>query len=221
MAMLHLDPTAEAVVVLSANSILSLIVAWITLRILRGSAQVKQKGVRLGGAAAMFVVTFFLLNRSLPDIRNGIFSESLAAQSQNLTTTNEKGTTSSLELYVSPDQQVVSERDLKSLDRNKYAIDEGLGVAVLKSENPAWIVGQVAKIERPEIEDVPAVAFSLGAAKAMSGMETKLGDNPFFAIQTKHTHSVTISKESVVGGIRADLNHLLIKMSYDKYLLHK
>ena len=61
--MQYFDATTEAVLVQIAFVVVAIVVAWVVLSLLKGTAQVQQKGVQFGGAAAMFVATFFLINK--------------------------------------------------------------------------------------------------------------------------------------------------------------
>jgi len=59
----HLNPTEEAALIQFAFVVVSILTAWTILRVLKGSAEIKHKGIQFGGSAAMFVAVFFLLNK--------------------------------------------------------------------------------------------------------------------------------------------------------------
>ena len=73
-----MSATTEALLVTASLLGMSLVSAYVTLVLMRGSAQVAHKGVRLGGATGMFVVTFVLLSQFMPEIRDGLVSEAQA-----------------------------------------------------------------------------------------------------------------------------------------------
>jgi hypothetical protein len=199
-----MDATLEAVLIQLAFFIVSIIGAWIVLGLLKGTAQVKQKGAQFGGAAAMFVAMFFLLNRYVPQIRDGIISEARAAQSQSVITKNSSGSQDSLDVYLSPDKQIVTERDLKALDKNTFAIDDKLQIAVVRPNTASWSVGEVPTVERLSFLDQPIMGFSIATMRGSAGITEARGT--VFAISSELPRTIILNGDSEISGVRLDAN---------------
>jgi hypothetical protein len=206
--MQYFDATTEAVLVQIAFVVVAIVVAWVVLSLLKGTAQVQQKGVQFGGAAAMFVATFFLLNKYVPEIRDGIVAEAHAAQSQQLVAVSAKGPANSLEVYISPEQQVISERDLKALDKNKYYVNEQMGVAVLTPSDPGWSVGEVSSIELPSVADSPFLSMSLRTMKVMPLFSDTSTSSSVFSVTASKAHTIILNGDTEIAGFRLDINPL-------------
>src|SRR5262249_52803219 len=156
------------------------------------------------GAAAMFVAMFFLLNKYVPEMRDGIIAEAKAAQSQQqLQARDEKGEIKTLDIYISPERQKITNRDLKELDKNKYFVDEQLGVAVLRPQSSGWLLGSVQSFSKLSLADVPLMELSFGMFRSIAG-DAK--DKSTFAVRGEKARKVTITKDSEISGIRAGIN---------------
>jgi hypothetical protein len=201
-AMTRIDATVEAVAIQILFFLLSIVGAWLVLRILKGTAQIKNKGAQFGGAAAMFVAMFFLLNRYTPEMRDGILTEAHAAQT--ITTKKDGGASENLDVYISPVQQKVTPRELQQLDKNKFIVNPDLGIAVLRPTEAGWSAEVVNSVDSVGIVDLPVMKLSLGAFKAMADGGIK--SNPVFALRESKVHSLLLKADSEVRGIRMDMN---------------
>jgi hypothetical protein len=110
---MEMGATLQAVSIQAGFFVLSILGAWVVLRLLKGTAQIQQKGVQLGGAAAMFVTMFILLNRYVPDMREGIIQEAAAAP-QTLVTKN-AGASSHVDVAIHPYEQRITKREFGAL----------------------------------------------------------------------------------------------------------
>jgi len=202
--MSKMDATLEAVAIQIAFFLLSILGAWIVLIILKGTASIKSRGAQFGGAAAMFVAMFVLLNRYVPDMRDGILSEARAAQTLTVSTPSGGNTPQQSEVWLSPTQQRMSSRELKQLDKNKYVVEPSLGIALLQPPNEGWVTGAVEKVDSISLVDVPMVGMGVGMFKSMLG--EGLINHPVFALKEKKIHTVTLNAASEVRGARMNFN---------------
>jgi hypothetical protein len=205
--MSQVDATLEAVVIQVAFFALSILGAWIVLRILKGSASINNKGVQFGGAAAMFVAMFVLLNRYVPEMRDAIAkhaNEARASQTMIASSRAGDGTPERVELSLSPTKQRVTSRDLKQLDRNKYFVDEKLGVALIQPPNDGWVVGTVDSVGTVSLVDIPMVGFGMGMFKTMLG--EGLVAHPVVAFKERKDHTLKLNATSEVKGVRMNYN---------------
>ncbi|HEV7877880.1 hypothetical protein [Bradyrhizobium sp.] len=130
------DATLEAVAIQMAFFVVSILGAWIVLRLLKGTAAVKNRGSQFRGAAAMFIAMFFMLNAYVPGMRDGILAETRASQ----TISAQKGVLGErVNVSISAGDQRVSSAELDRLDRNNYAVDGELGVALIQPPDDTWL----------------------------------------------------------------------------------
>jgi hypothetical protein len=202
--MSKIDATVEAVAIQIIFFLLSIAGAWLVLKILKGTAQIKNKGAQFGGAAAMFVAMFFLLNRYTPEMRDGILTEAHAAQTQTITTKRDGGAPENLDVYISPVQQRITSRDLQQLDKNKYIVDPNLGVAVLRPTETGWSAEVVKSVDSVSVTDLPFLKMSMAALKSM--LNDGIKSNPIFALKENKVHTVVLNADSEVRGIKMDVN---------------
>jgi hypothetical protein len=199
-----MDATLEAVAIQIGFFLLSILGAWIVLRILKGTASIKNKGAQFGGAAAMFVAMFILLNRYVPEMRDGILSEARAGQTLTVSTPSGGSTPQQVEVSLSPAQQRISSRELNQLDKNKYVVESALGIALLQPPNDGWTTGIVESVDSVSLVDVPMVAMGVGMFKSMLGED--LISHPIFALKEKKYHTLTLTAISEVRGARMNFN---------------
>jgi hypothetical protein len=202
--MSNMDATLEAVAIQAGFFVLSILGAWIVLKILKGTASITNKGAQFGGAAAMFVAMFLLLNRYVPEMRDSIFNEARAAQTLTVSTASGGNTPERLDVSLSPAQQRISLRELSQLDKNKYAVDRDLGIALLQPPNDGWIAGIVESVDSVSLVDVPMVGFGVGLFKSMLG--EGLVAHPIFALKERKSHTLILGANSEVRGARMNFN---------------
>jgi hypothetical protein len=199
-----MSPTLMATGVQVAQIAASLICAYILMTVLKSTAIVKQKGVQLGGAVATFVVVMVLLNKYLPGIQAGLVQE--AAASQQVSVANTSGNTThtlSIPVALSPAVQLVTSRDLQSLDQNQFVVDQTLKVAVQRPVGVQWKVGPVASYDTLSMLDVPMLGMSGGLMSALVGVE---GDTGTFAVERTTGSDVTIYADSQINGLSFSFN---------------
>jgi hypothetical protein len=192
------DATLEAVTIQLAFFISSIFGAWIILRVLKGTAVVKNRDTQFRGAAAMFVAMFFLLNAYVPGIRDGILAETGGSQ----TISAQKGT-SAINVAISPGDQRVSRAELNRLDKNKYVVDRELGVALLQPPYD-MSTGRVQSFETITLGDLPAMQIVVAAYKPF--VTAGLKPYPIFAIREQKFHTVVLNADSEIRGTRMDMN---------------
>ena len=73
--MLKIEASLEAIALQIPLFCLSIAGAWIVLRVLKGTAAIKNNGIQFRGGAAMFVAIFVLLNWYVPGLRDGILDD--------------------------------------------------------------------------------------------------------------------------------------------------
>ena len=163
-----MSATTEALLVTASLLGMSLVSAYITLVLMRGSAQVVHKGVRLGGATGMFVVTFVMLSQFLPDIRDGLVSEVQAA-TQMIDLTEKYNNTKPVLLALSPTAQATTAIDLARLSYNEYVVNNDLGIAIARPTVPSWEAGIFDEgIESIDLTQLPMFALALEGMKSLS-----------------------------------------------------
>ena len=153
-----MSPTLEATLIQLIQVAMALIGAFVLLRVLRGTAVIKRKGLQLGGSAAVFVVILVLLNRYLPEIQRGILIENAAAQPVAITRPNEEPRI--VKVSISPATQLVTSRDVDALDRNQFIVNSDLGIAVKRESDAAWEVKTFPSIDTVSHFDLPAFSTS-------------------------------------------------------------
>lgn len=201
---MSLTPTNESLVVLSILLILSLVTAFVTLRLLEGSAYFQHRGVRLGGSAAMFAVTFMLLNQFLPDIRDGIIRESQAAP-QSIAINDKNSGGSEFLFALSPTDQITTLTDLRRLSRNDFVVDEEIEIAVARPRDGSWQTGVFEEgVETIDLSQIPLLQLSLSAMKTISGVSN--GDFKVFGVRSAKTVEIVIQKDSEIDGISVSFN---------------
>ena len=206
--MAKIDATLEAVAIQVLFFVLSIIGAWIVLKVLEGTASIKNKGAQFGGAAAMFVAMFVLLNQYVPGMREGIVKEA-AAQELVVSKSPGGGEPERLAVSISPVQQKITARELKQLDKNKYFIDEKLGVAMLQPPNDGWVAGVVDSVDTVSVVDIPMVAMGMGLFKTMLG--EGLVSHPVVALRERKVHTLALNGTSEVKGVRMNYNPYMDK----------
>jgi len=205
--MSQIDATLEAVAIQVAFFALSIVGAWIVLKILKGTASINNKGAQFGGAAAMFVAMFLLLNRYVPEMRDAIAKHAMEARASQTMVASPRvgdGAPERLELSLSPTKQRVTSRDLKQLDRNKYFVDEKLGVAVTQPPNDGWTVGVVDSVGTVSLTDIPMFGFGMGMFKTILG--EGIVAHPIIAFKERKNHTLTLNATSEVKGVRMNYN---------------
>src|SRR5215469_6203116 len=153
-----MSATYEATFVQVIQILIALISAYVLLRVLKGSALIRRKGVQLGGSAAIFVIILFVLNRYLPDIQQRILSEQAAAQPVLISKPNEAAST--VKVSISPATQLVTKRDLESLDKNQFEVNTDLNIAVLRQSSIDWETNVFDSVNTISSRDVPVFAIS-------------------------------------------------------------
>lgn len=194
------QPTIEATGVIVVLFLLALFGAWVVFRFLKTTVRIEQKGLQLTGAGAMFILMFVLLNRYLPQIRDGLFEESRAAQPI------EKISAGSAEeiatVTLSPAVHLLTRSELDHLDRNQYIIDEALGVALPRVRSTHWEEGHFQKLPLIGIEDIPTMSSETEYWNYMVGQP----DPPIIGIQSVETQSVTLYADSTLDGMPMNFN---------------
>src|SRR3978361_1746157 len=94
--------------------IASLFGAYVVLNVLKGTANIKRKDAQFGGAAAMFIAIYWLLNNNFPSTHQLITRANAA--SQQLVVDRKDGEPRTLPISISPDSQQISRKDLLKLD---------------------------------------------------------------------------------------------------------
>ncbi len=190
----------QATIVVTILFVLALVGAWFVFKVLHGTATIKRKGVQLGGAAAMFVVMFFLLNRYLPDIRDGLIKEAAAQPIQGPTGTDYAEVA---QVSLSPATQLISARELSHLDRNKYDVREDMGIAMPRQISAHWDLGPVNTLPVLGYGDIPALRTGLEVFRYMFEGERPL----ILGVQEKKPKLVTLDRNSMIGGVPLTLNY--------------
>ena len=166
-----ISPTVLATIVLSALVGIALIGASVLFKLLKSTASIQQKGVQLGGAAAGFFVLFALLNNYLPGIASGIREDSVA---QPILIETAKGGEQTVEVTLSPSTQFISRNELKRLDRNKYDIYEGFGLALPRVHGDKWEVGKLTEFQPVGFWDIPVMQVTLEKLRELFGASPTL-----------------------------------------------
>ena len=173
------------------------------LFVLKGHALIQHKSLQFGGAAAMFVTIFVLLNKYVPEMREGIISGAQAAQSQTLKTKS-GSQPQDIEVFLRPDTQIITDRDLKDLDLNKYVVDGELGIAFIRDNRKGWVTEKVEKYDSFEIADIPLVKIGANQLTSMGLPEPKpVG---ILAIKQEKSHNIILEKNTSIGGIKIGEN---------------
>ncbi len=197
-----MSPTIEATIVQAIQVLISLVTAYVLLRLLRGTALINRKGLQLGGSVAVFVVVLVLLNRYLPEIQKGISSEAAAAQEVQVTKSREEAVTVSVS--ISPAAQLVTRRDLDSLDRNQFVVDETLEIAITREPGAMWETKTFPSIDTVSVFDIPAMGIGTNAMRPIMFSEK---DKPIvFGSRTADSTRITIDKASILQSIPASFN---------------
>jgi len=194
-------PTLEAAAVLSSLFMLALLGAYIVFKFLKTTARIERKGIQLGGAGAMFVVMFILLNHYLPDIREGLVEEAHAA-AQPIARPTAQGTEEIAKVVLSPATQVVPSSDLRRLDRNLYDIDESLGVAIPRPSSSRWEQGPFNELQVVGVGDIPFFGTSMQAFQGFMSMRPPV----IRGVRSGVEQTVTLDGESKIGTIPMTLN---------------
>jgi hypothetical protein len=183
------------------------------LKILKGTAAINRKGVQLGGAAAMFVVMFFMLNKYLPDVRGGFIEEASAAQP--VTGITDEGVTQIASVNIRPSTQLITSVDFQNLDRNRYILEEKHGIAMPKVDQAGWSGGEQTQLPIVSIADIPAFGMGMNVFKAMFG-----GEQPkIFGVRSPNTKKIILNKNSSINDIGLDVN-LFAQKEYFKSIVN-
>jgi hypothetical protein len=192
--------TLEATAIIVLFFVLSLIGAYVVLQVLKGTAIIKRKDLQLGGSAAMFVVMFVLLNHYFPEIHG--LSASAAQAAQPVVTKDKEGQSLVYEVSVSPASQFVDQRELDALDRNRFVIDENLGIAIRKPTGDQWEVGEFEGFEIISITDIPAIELSVSTA---AGLFPQISPT-VFGVRDKKGHEISLTKSSKIASLPVTYN---------------
>lgn len=156
--------------------------------------------MQLGGAAAMFVVMFVLLNKYLPDIRLGLVGDAVA---QPVTTNLARGASQIVEVAISPATQLLTKDELGRLDRNEYDIHEDLGIAVPRSKGNEWLAGEQQHLSTINLADVPAIGASLSIFRAFFEINRPV----ILGFQEWSGKKFSLSEKSTISGLPLSLNY--------------
>jgi len=193
------SPSVQAALLQAFLFTLSLLGSYIVFTVLKSTAAIKQKGIQLGGAAAMFVIMFVLLNKYFPETRVGFISEAAA---QPISTKSASGVAQIAEVSISPAAQLLSKDELARLDRNEYEIIEDIGVAIPRPKSDLWATVRQTQVNSLGLSDVPALGISLDLFKAFF-----ISSGPtILAIQSKEEHQYTLTEHSFISGVPVTLN---------------
>jgi hypothetical protein len=195
-----MSPTVVATLVELAQVAIALGCSYVLISVLKSAAVIKQKGIQLGGAAAIFVVVLVLLNRYLPSIQAGLVQEATAAP-QPVVVGNKSGDNQALSVDValSPATQLVTARELSALDRNKFVVDDGLQVAVQKPIGGTWQTGPTDSFATISLLDVPQMSASanlIGSMMFDSSLKEKI-----FGVWRAAGTEITIEADSEVNAL--------------------
>lgn len=152
----------------------------------------------------MFVAMFFLLNKYVPEMREGIIKEAHALHAQTVVAKDKAGSTERVEVSISPDRQKIDRRELQELDRNKYHVDESVEIALRRRHQSGWSIGTVQSFDTIGAIDLPIVEMGLSAFRTIGQMEAR--NRPIFAIRDEKVRVIGITKDSEVAGVRVGTN---------------
>lgn len=198
-----MEATLTAVTIQVLFFILSIGGAWIVLVYLKGTANIRHKGAQFGGAAAMFVAMFLLLNKYVPELRDALIKEARAG-TQQVTATDLTGKPKIVEISISPERQKITKCDLLELDRNKYFIDEELEVAVQRPTNSKWTAGRLDSFDRVSVVDIPLLG--MGIAGMSNLLPLKTARRPIFGVRDESARELVIGKDSIISGVTVGTN---------------
>jgi hypothetical protein len=198
-----MSPTLMATLGEAAQVGIALGCAYVLMTVLKSSALIKQKSVQIGGAAAIFVVVFFLLNRYLPSIQYGFLQEAVAAQPVTVSKPQEAGNKTTVAVALSPAVQLVTSRDLTALDKNVFALDETLLVAVRIPSGGSWRVGPVDSYEAVGLQDVPMMGMGREMGSILLGDP---GKRDIFAVQRIKGTEVVVGADSQMNSLSFSIN---------------
>ena len=151
----------------------------------------------------MFVAMFVLLNRYVPDVRDGILVEAATVQK---ISGQKDGSAERVDVNISPVAQRVSRVELNRLDKNQYVINQELGVALPQPPDDNWSIATVDSIETVSVYNIPALQITNEPFKAVF---EEIKANPILALQEKKGHTLVLNAASEVAGVRMDLNPFL------------
>lgn len=144
----------HTLLIITALFALALLGAYIAFNLLKGTARIRNKSVQLGGAAAGFVVFFWLLMKYYDPLLKEL--EPAPVEAQEITTfvggRREVLDTVSLSFKT----QLISDRDFQALDRNSYVIlSERPGIAIARPPTRSWEAGQFDSLSTISYNDLP------------------------------------------------------------------
>jgi len=196
-----MTPTIEAILVLLTFFFIALFGSYIIFKVLKGTALIKRKGVHLGGSAAMFVVIFTLLNKYFPDIRYDLAQEVQAAQTIN--TLTKEGKVEVDRVTLSPATQLILHRDLQSLDRNIYYVDEKNEFAVHIPDKNHWEINTYDKLQTVGLVDIPALGMGQRALQKMFYDENR---PTISGVRQKKAHEIVLTEKSTIQYVPMNYN---------------
>lgn len=200
-----MSATTQAVLTSAVLVGISLVAAAIVLKVLQGTAVIRRRDVQLGGAAAMFVLTFVLLNKFLPNIRDGLINEAQAA-AQNIRPSGPDRGQEPVVFAISPDTQATTVIDLRRLPRSAYVLEDELQIAVSRPPDATWEVGRFSGgIPSIDLGQIPFFKLAFNTVARMSG-SAAAGEPKIFGVRSATRHAITITQRSTIDDVSVGLN---------------
>ena len=177
-------------------------------KFLKSTAIVRTKKMQLGGGAALTFVLFAMLWRASVDIQDNIVQAALELPDDKLEQpvqyTWDRGRTEVVTtIKLSPATQLISEQELKGLDRNLFDINEELGIAIGRPTNLKWEVGTFDQVDTLGMLDIPGVASGLGILPTKSWIKPII-----FGVRSKEIHHVIIGPDAYIQDLPVVFNAL-------------
>jgi len=149
---MELQPLISAAGVQTLQVILSLVAAFLCFKFLESTAQINQKGIKLGGAAAMFVVTLYILSHQIIDLTK------VAHASVPVVVSSESNATEELNI-LSPEEQMTTSVDISRMDKNSFHVDDELQVSIPNPPNRNWMIERRKDVPIVNEHDLPLIKF--------------------------------------------------------------